>query len=62
MEPSIKSENCESNEPKRSAGSQERDLRRWQRKRETIEKYREEKFGVPETDRGVELSIPNLRR
>ena len=65
MEPSIKNENCESNEPKRrsdSTGRLERDLRRWQRKRATIEKFKEEKFGLPKTDRGVELSTHNLGR
>jgi hypothetical protein len=65
MEPSIKSENCKSSESKQKPdrkGILERDLRRWQRKRATIEKYKEEKFGVPETDSGVGLSIHNLRR
>jgi hypothetical protein len=65
MEPSIKGENCKSNERKRKqdrTGRLERDLRRWQRKRVTIEKYKEGKFGVPKTDRGVELSVHNLRR
>jgi hypothetical protein len=59
MEPSIKNENCESNEPKRrsdSTGRLERDLRRWQRKRATIEKFKEEKFGLPNTDSGVDMS------
>jgi hypothetical protein len=65
MEPSIKSENCESNERKRKpdhTGRLERDLQRWQRKRATIEKYNEERFGVPETDSEIELSVYNLRR
>jgi hypothetical protein len=65
MEQSIKNENCESNEAKRRSDRtrrQGRDLRRWQRKRETIEKFEEEKFGLPKTDRGVELSAHNLGR
>ncbi|VVB62551.1 Uncharacterised protein [uncultured archaeon] len=65
METFIKSENCESNERRRKPDHTERlkrDLRRWQRKRATIEKYKEEKFGVPETGRGVELSVHNLKK
>ena len=65
MEPSIDGENCKLNERKRKqdgTGRLERDLRRWQRKRETIEKYKEEKFGGPKTDSGVELSVHNLRQ
>lgn len=64
MEPSIKDETCKSNERKRrhNTGSLERDLLRWQRKRATIEKFKEEKFGGPKTDRGVELSVRNLRQ
>jgi hypothetical protein len=65
MEPSIKRENCESNERKRKPdhpGRLERDLQRWQRKRATIEKYNEERFRVPETDREIELSVHNLKR
>jgi hypothetical protein len=64
MEPSIKSENCESNKRKRKPdlAGRERDLRRWQRRRATIDKYKGEKFNVPETDRGVGLSLHNLRQ
>jgi hypothetical protein len=65
MEPSIKGENCKSNERKRKqdrTGRLKRDLRRWQRKRVTIEKYKEEKFGVPKMDSGAELSVHNLRQ
>ena len=65
MEPSINCKDCKLNERKRkrdSTGRVERDLQRWQRKRVTIEKYKEEKFGVPKTDRGVELRVHNLRR
>jgi hypothetical protein len=65
MEPSIKGENCKSNERKRKqdrTGRLKRDLRRWQRKRVTIEKYKEEQFGVLKTDSGVNLSVHNLRR
>lgn len=62
MEPSIKGENRKSIERKRSAGRLERDLQRWQRKRETIDKYKGEKFRVPKTDRDAELSVHSLRR
>jgi hypothetical protein len=65
MEPSLKDADCKSNERKRKldpTGRRERDLRRWQRKRETIEKFEEKKFGVPKTDRGFELRVHNLRR
>ena len=60
MEPSIKGENCKSNERQRKqdrTGRLKRDLQRWQRKRVTIEKYMEEKFGVPKTENGVKLSV-----
>jgi hypothetical protein len=59
MEPSIKGENCKSHDRKHKPdhAGRERDLRRWQRRRATIEKYKEEKFSVPETDSGVGLSI-----
>jgi hypothetical protein len=59
MESSIKSENCESGKGKRKPdlAGRERDLRRWQRRKATIEKYKEEMFGVREKDMGMEISV-----
>jgi hypothetical protein len=62
MESSIKGEKCKSNERKRKLDSTGRDLRRWQRKRATIESLNEERFGVPKTDSDVEPGIHNLKR
>jgi hypothetical protein len=65
MELSIKDENTIlGNKTKRSPNPDKlkRDSRRWQRKRATIGKYMQEKFGLPAAGRGIELDIHNPKR
>ena len=50
MESSIKGENRRSNKGNRKLDSTGRDLRRWQRKRATIQSLNEERFGMLKAD------------
>jgi hypothetical protein len=65
MEPSIKGENDISGDRKKRSPDPEkkrRDLQRWQRRKETIGKYMQEKFGLPATVRGMELDVHKPKR
>jgi hypothetical protein len=60
MEPSIIDENTIDEKRKKNLSHSEklkRDSQRWQRKRATIGKYMQEKFGLPAEGRNMELNI-----
>jgi hypothetical protein len=64
MEPSIKNDIKKPIERQRRSdrtGRLKRDSLRWQRKRATIEKYEDEKFGVSEMNIGMGLQVHNSK-
>ena len=60
----IKDENTISGDRKKRASNPKLkiDSQRWRRKRATIGKYLQEKFGMPVEGRGIELDINNPKR
>jgi hypothetical protein len=64
MEPSIDENTISHRSEKRSSNTEKlnRDLQRWRRKRATIVKYMQEEFGLPATDKGIELDIYEPKR